>query len=138
MRIIALAVFLSLSGNAIAGDTPPPAHDGDTFYTAPSAETPACSRLRWKRWESVRPIGLDAPEIDGDCAAERQLAAKARRRLIELLESGPVAIDRRGCDIYDRTLAKVTVAGRDVADILISEGLARPYGGGHRQPWCGD
>ncbi len=38
-------------------------------------------------------------------------------------------------DRYGRTLATVSVDGQDVGEILIAEGLARPWTG-HRQPWC--
>jgi endonuclease YncB( thermonuclease family) len=47
-----------------------------------------------------------------------------------VLESGKL-------DRYGRTLASVTVNGRDVGEILIGEGLARPYQGGRRGSWCG-
>ncbi|PAP96113.1 thermonuclease family protein [Mesorhizobium wenxiniae] len=38
-------------------------------------------------------------------------------------------------DRYGRTLATIEVDGRDVGDILIGEGLARPWTG-KRRPWC--
>ena len=36
---------------------------------------------------------------------------------------------------YGRKLREVAVDGSDVGDTLISEGLARAYGGGRRS-WC--
>jgi len=33
-------------------------------------------------------------------------------------------------------LGKLTVNGHDAGQILIEQGLARPYSGGRRQPWC--
>jgi endonuclease YncB( thermonuclease family) len=41
-------------------------------------------------------------------------------------------------DRYRLLLAIVSDAqGRGVAQVLIAEALARPYGGGHREGWCG-
>ena len=41
----------------------------------------------------------------------------------------------RDADVYGRKLRNLAVDGRDVGDVLVSEGLARPYGGG-RRGWC--
>ena len=129
-------IFLSLAFPAFAADEPPAPHDGDTMYVAPGPDTPACSRLRWGKWESVRIMGIDTPEMNGDCASETAKAEAARARLIELLESGEITLRKDGCDRYERTLARVYVDGRDVATALISEGLGRPYEGGRRAGWC--
>lgn len=76
----------------------------------------------------VRLIGLDAPELHGACAA---------RRLAELVQGG-VTLHPHGRDRYGRTLALVFDAdGRNLATVLISEGLARRYDGrGPRSGWC--
>ena len=39
-------------------------------------------------------------------------------------------------DRYGRTLAVVLADGRDVAEVLIGEGLAREYHDGRRDGWC--
>lgn len=85
----------------------------------------------------VRIIGMDAPEMHGRCPRETALARRARDRLAELLADG-VTIIRRGRDRYGRGLAIVQDGrGRDVAQVMISEGLARPYTGrGRREGWC--
>jgi endonuclease YncB( thermonuclease family) len=87
--------------------------------------------------ETIRLRGLDAPELHGRCAAEIALAIRATERLRQIVAAG-VTIERGGSDRYRRTLATVrTSQGRDVAMILIQEGLARPYDGrGQRQGWC--
>lgn len=41
-----------------------------------------------------------------------------------------------GRDRYDRGLARLIVQQLDVADTLVSEGLARRYNGGKRLGWC--
>ncbi len=129
LRSLILAAALALAGPALA-DSPIPrpkppmlAVDGDTI------------RLGGER---IRILGLDAPEThQACCRAERRLGDRATERLRELLASGDVRIERGPRpDKYRRTLAVVTVDGRDVAAILISEGLARPYDGGRRLPWC--
>jgi micrococcal nuclease len=85
--------------------------------------------------ERVRILGLDAAEIEGKCSYEIQMAKKAKRRLSELANGQRVQVFRNGKDKYGRTLARVLVNGNDVSQILINEGLARPWRG-HREPWC--
>ncbi|MEP3328920.1 hypothetical protein [Sedimentitalea sp.] len=41
-----------------------------------------------------------------------------------------------GRDKFNRGLARLYVERTDAADILLSEGLARRYGGGRRSSWC--
>lgn len=42
-----------------------------------------------------------------------------------MIASGPVQIDRHGVDRYGRTLARLTVNGRDAGAYLVRIGLAR-------------
>jgi endonuclease YncB( thermonuclease family) len=87
--------------------------------------------------ERIRLIGLDAPELHGKCREEKRLAIRARDRLTELLATDDVEIIRSArLDKYRRTLAIIRADGVDVARVLISEGLARPYHGERRQSWC--
>ena len=87
--------------------------------------------------ERVRIMGLDAPELRGQCRAETRLARAAHARMQQLVARG-VTIERRGRDRYRRTLAVVRVrGGQDVAAIMIRERLARAYDGrGRRRGWC--
>jgi endonuclease YncB( thermonuclease family) len=88
--------------------------------------------------ETIRMLGLDAPETRARCPAEARLAARATARLRGLVQPR-VWLERHGRDRYRRTLAIVRDrAGRDLAQVMIREGLARPYSGrGRRQGWCG-
>lgn len=88
---------------------------------------------------TYRLLGYDTPETRfAKCDAERDLGLAAKERLEQLLEQGEVRVLESGReDRYGRSLASVTVDGRDVGDILIHEGLARPYEGGKRASWCG-
>ncbi|MBS9720142.1 thermonuclease family protein [Tianweitania sp. BSSL-BM11] len=92
--------------------------------------------------ERIRIANIDAPELrKPQCDAERRLAAVAKARLAKLLASGKITLHRgdpqdgRLKDRHGRTLATITVDGRDVGDILVEEGLARPWSG-RREPWC--
>lgn len=85
--------------------------------------------------EAVRIFNIDAPEIEGQCAYETDLALQSKIRLAGLLNGQRVEILRQGTDRYGRTLAAIRVEGRDVGDILVSEGLARTWAG-RREPWC--
>jgi micrococcal nuclease len=80
-------------------------HDGDTFSVGV---------------ETIRLRGIDTPELGQPRASE------AKRRLIELLRTGPVTIMRRAEDVYGRIVADVSVGGRDVASVLQAEGHAKP------------
>lgn len=92
--------------------------------------------------ELIRIANIDAPEIGHPkCDAELRLGQVASRRMAELLGSGEIVVHRgdpkdgRLKDRYGRTLATVTIDGRDAGEILIAEGLARPWTG-RRRPWC--
>ena len=85
--------------------------------------------------DAVRIFNIDAPEIEGQCAYESDLALQSKNRLAELVNGRRIEIFRQGTDRYGRTLAAIRVEGRDVGDILVSEGLARTWAG-HREPWC--
>lgn len=88
--------------------------------------------------QRVRVIGLDAPELHGRCLRETRLARAAADRLRRIVAAG-VRLESHGRDRYGRRLAVVRDhQGRDVAQLLIRAGLARPYDGhGPRRGWCG-
>lgn len=88
----------------------------------------------WISGEKIRLAGIDAPEVEGQCNAERQRAARAAERLAELLSAGPYRIERQGLDRYNRTLAVIRVGGVDVGAKLVGEGFARTWPDGIR--WC--
>lgn len=88
----------------------------------------------WIGREKIRLVGIDAPESDASCDAERELAGRATIRLAELM-SGAVAVERQGQDRYGRTLAVILTKGGSVNEALVSENLARHWQG-RREPWC--
>ena len=87
---------------------------------------------------SVRLRGIDAPEIAGKCATEKVLARAARDDLSALLANAvTITLTNVEADKYGgRVLADVRSDGIQVGVLLIEAGLARPYAGGRRQPWC--
>lgn len=90
--------------------------------------------------DKIRLVGFNTPEIsEPACAAEAARGEQAKLRLLELLNSGELAFAAtadRNRDRYGRLLRQVQVDGSDVADTLISEGLAEPYQGGQKRDWC--
>ncbi|MCA3313466.1 MAG: thermonuclease family protein [Roseomonas sp.] len=89
------------------------------------------------RGQTIRIMGLDAPEKHHRCLEEKVLAERARARLEELLADG-FRVEAHGHDRYGRVRAVVFDArGMNVANVLIVEGLARRYNGrGPRELWC--
>jgi len=98
--------------------------DGDTF---------------WLDGEKVRIADINAPEThQAACASEAQRGAAATRRLLALLNAGPVRLEAgaRDRDRYGRLLRTVTRNGRSLGAQFVAEGLAEPWRG-HRGDWCG-
>ena len=94
--------------------------------------------------ERVRILNIDAPETRGSrCERELVLGLKAKERLAVLLRAGWVDVERDGQDRYRRTLARLSVGGRDVGTVLVREGLALPWQSGPEakearlRHWCG-
>jgi len=89
--------------------------------------------------ETIRLIGIDAPEMGGRaaCDAERQLAVTARIELAAFLTGGQWTIEREGEDRYGRTLARILVGGEEAGEHLIAAGLAVAWDG-HRHDWCAE
>jgi endonuclease YncB( thermonuclease family) len=89
----------------------------------------------WLRGEKIGLEGINAPEIEGDCPSEKQLAKRAKRRLRELLDGKPFSVERNGHDVYGRTLATIRAASGDIGKPMVAEGLAHRWRG-HKESWC--
>lgn len=87
-----------------------------------------------------RLYGFDAPEIRrAKCAAERELGLKAKARMQRLAAEPSAQLEIiRKREKYGRTLARLWVRGKDAAEIMIGEGLAKPYFGRKKPDWCLD
>lgn len=86
--------------------------------------------------ERIRIENINAPELpDSPLCRQRRanawcdyaLGYKSRDALARFLKTGRVEMRRNGKDRYGRTLARITVDGRDAGEYLISLGLARPW-----------
>jgi micrococcal nuclease len=77
--------------------------------------------------ERIRLIGIDAPELPGHCRRGRICAPGdpwASKRSLEGAIHGRVTIRRFGTDRYGRTLAMVSVNGRDLSCHQLATGSA--------------
>ena len=81
---------------------------------------------------------MDAPETRGRCAVVSAAAAAATQRLRELVSRRVRVVSYLETEAYGRLLARLNDRdGRDVSELLLAEGHARPLGGNERrQPWC--
>lgn len=92
----------------------------------------------WLQGVNLRLESYDTPEPYTDICggqAEVALAHRASARLLQLLNGNPFTVEAHDTDRYGRTLATIRIGGKDVGDILISEGLARGWPNG-REFWC--
>lgn len=88
---------------------------------------------------SIRLTGYDTPETYyAQCQAEKDRGDAATERLRQLIRgAGTLQLFlREERDRYGRGLGSLLSDGRNVGDVPISEGLARPYNGGQRRGWC--
>lgn len=87
--------------------------------------------------ETVRLLGIDAPETNSPDPNVRLAAQMAKARLGQLLPPDLTVTvtthKNRETDRYGRYLADIELpSGGYVSQILLAEGLVRPYGGGAR------
>ena len=74
----------------------------------------------------ARLLGFDTPETKAPkCAAEAAWGHRATQWMRALVQRPDVALYPQGLDKYGRTLVRMTVGGKDVAQIMVAEGLAR-------------
>lgn len=131
--LVILAVLLLVASTIIANAHEPQA----CVLRAIDGDTLACGA------ERIRLVNIDAPEIFTveQCKTPEETKAllwmgyAAAGRLQRLVSYGSPVINRQGVDRYRRTLATITIAGDDVGDRLVREGLARTWSG-RREPWC--
>ncbi|MGI9489214.1 MAG: thermonuclease family protein [Geminicoccaceae bacterium] len=80
------------------------------------------------RGERIRLFGVDTPELgqpwwDGD-GREQDAGLSSKEALSELVEGKRLAVNVLREDQYRRSVAIVKVDGRDIARLLVSQGLA--------------
>jgi len=85
---------------------------------------------------SVRINGIDTPELRGTTGKIKEKARTAKRMVTNLCKKANILELRnikRGK--YFRIVADVYIDGQCLADILIKNGLAKPYDGGKKPQW---
>lgn len=101
--------------------------DGDTFRLASG--------------ERIRIARIDAPETQvgqAKCSREIERGKAATARARGLLQGRAVDFVRVGRS-YNRTVARVSLEGRDLGDLLIAQGIARTWPPYSAKPdWCRD
>ena len=86
----------------------------------------------------VRLMGIDTPEMRGKCSSEKALAEKAKNFLSEQVSNDTLLLKNIHYGKYaGRILADVELEnGKNLSELIIRHGYARPYRGGKRQGWC--
>ncbi|AGB47890.1 micrococcal nuclease-like nuclease [Mesorhizobium australicum WSM2073] len=105
--------------------------------------------------KGTRLVGFNAPEsIEPRCDSERDLGRRAKARLKELVAEAKLELKMVPCSCpagtegtdkcnYGRRCGLLFADGRDVGDVLVSEGLAVSFVCGSTscpptpRPWCG-
>lgn len=87
---------------------------------------------------NIRINGIDTPEKAGKCDKEKKLALKATNFLKQKIKSAKdISIqDISLKDKYGRILATIFIDGKDIADEMVANGLAKRYDGGKKSNWC--
>ena len=80
----------------------------------------------------VRLEGIDAPELRGSSAAEKEAALAARDWLRQQVLGKPVTLENISLEKYGRVLATVKRRGTDLSKLALDEGHAVRYDGGKK------
>ncbi len=128
ISVISAAVLAHTVIGAVVTD----AYDGDTL-TVDAALWPD---LVWTG--NVRVLGVDTPEIRGECDQEKRWALASRNYVRALLIDETVTLSDLEHDVYGgRVLASVHLENGDrLSDLLIAGNYGRAYDGGTRGDWC--
>lgn len=89
---------------------------------------------------SIRILGVDTPEkaprakCEAEAAKAKQASAFTKAAILNARE---VVVQLAEWDKYGgRVLGHVIIDGNNLSDMLIREGLARPYKGEAKSSWC--
>ena len=133
-----LAMFaLSASGISAAAEIVPGPLSADLIRVidGDTIEVRAHLWLGLELTTRVRLSDIDAPELDGGCPAERELAGTAREYLTVILSPAVTLRDIRQDKYGGRVVDRVSDHdGRDVGPLLVQARLAVPIGG--TPVWC--
>lgn len=139
MKKILLIILLFITANANAATlykwSVYKVADGDTVeFNAPWLLPELGNHI------SVRIFGIDTPEKTAyaKCPTERAFGLKASEYTKKLIkEAKVIEVSVKGFDKYGgRILGNIYVDGKSIGDLLISNGLAKPYSGNKKPDWC--
>lgn len=125
LRMMTVILILTLAAPGVARDEMGKmawVTDGDTF--------------RLESGERIRIAGIDAPETqpgNAKCRRELMRGAAAKDRARALLIGRNVRVERVARS-YNRSVAHVSIEGRDLAAELVRIGVARYWPRGTRKP----
>ncbi len=134
--MLLILLFILVPGLALAEDLKGvelvSVHDGDTIMVD-VANVPAILGARLP----VRLKGVDTPELNGKCEAEKTQALLAKNVLMTLLtQARKIQLAEISRDKFFRVDAIVMADGVNLNTYLVQQGFARPYDGGTRKGWC--
>ena len=141
MRIPITLLVLTLCNPTAAQETAPMPATAALVVDAYDGDTLTVEAAPWPDWTwagSVRVVGVDTPEIRGECDQEERWAVTSRDYVRELLIDETVVLTDVENDLYGgRVLATVTLEdGRTLDALLIDGNYGRAYDGGTRGDWC--
>lgn len=126
-----LATALFLAAPALAQQPIPICGAGKRITCVVDGDT------AWIAGTKYRLEDIDTPEKGhlAECMQEGLQAIEATKRLAEILSTHRFTIEPSGTDRYGRVLAKFMVGEASAGDMLVREGLARPWRG-KTEDWC--
>lgn len=105
-------------------------YDGDTITVAARLARRGSPHLF-----RVRLRGIDSPEMRGSTSDEKQAATLSRDYLRTQILGECITLKNIGTEKYGRLLATVFHRGRDINQLIIDHGHAKPYDGGTKTPF---
>ena len=107
-------------------------YDGDTFRVDIDSLPPIVGKNI-----PIRLNGVDAPEIQGKCQQEKDLALEARDFVRnKLANAKEIKLTKLQRGKYFRVVANVYVDGFSLEQELLENKLAYKYSGGKKSSWC--
>jgi micrococcal nuclease len=107
-------------------------YDGDTFRVDIDSLPPIVGKNI-----PIRLNGVDAPEIQGKCQQEKDLALEARDFVRnKLANAKEIKLTKLQRGKYFRVVADVMIDGVSLETELLENKLAYKYTGGKKSSWC--
>jgi len=132
LLLLLFITFTAHSQNTVSVSRVISVYDGDTFRV----DIDELSDIVGKNI-AIRILGIDTPEIRGQCEKEKQLAIKARDFTRYYLNNASnIQLSNLKRDKYFRLLADVYIDGESLAAALLVNNLAVRYSGNKKSNWC--